>query len=51
LITLSVGYTLKPVPLASSSEKNWRIREVVKAFYVDHSVMLVDEERDVFGDT
>ncbi|KAH8994987.1 Metallo-dependent phosphatase-like protein [Lactarius akahatsu] len=47
LSALSVEYTLK---LVSSSEKRWREREVVKALYVDHSVTLVDEERDVFGD-
>jgi len=50
LSALSVEYTLKPIPLLSSSEKKWREREVVKALYVDHSVILVDEERDIFGD-
>jgi len=50
LSALSIEYTLKPVPPLSSSEKKWREREVVKALYVDHSVMLVEEEREVFGD-
>jgi hypothetical protein len=42
-----VEYTLEDVP---SSEKKWREKEVVKAVYVDRSVVLVDEERDIFGD-
>jgi hypothetical protein len=46
-----VEYTLENVPSSSSSEKNnWREKEVVKALYVDRSVILVDEERDIFGD-
>lgn len=48
---LSVEYTLESVPSSSSSEKNrWREKEVVKAMYVGRSVVLVDEERDIFGD-
>lgn len=48
---LSVEYTLENVPSSSSPEKNkWREKEVVKAVYVDRSVVLVDEERDIFGD-
>lgn len=48
---LSVEYTLENVPSSSSSEKNkWREKEVVKAVYVDRSVVLVDEERDIFAD-
>jgi hypothetical protein len=50
LSALRIDYTLKPASLSSSSEKKWREQEVVKALYVDHSVVLVDEERDVFGD-
>jgi hypothetical protein len=39
------------MPSSSSLEKNkWREKEVVKAMYVDRSVVLVDEERDIFGD-
>ena len=49
LSALSIDYTLTPVP-SSSSEKKWREQEVVRAVYVDHSVILVDEGRDVFGD-
>jgi hypothetical protein len=46
-----VEYTLENVPSSSSSEKNkWREKEVVKAVYVDRSVVLVDEERDIFAD-
>jgi hypothetical protein len=50
LSALSVEYTLEGVPSSSSSEKKWREKEVVKAVYVDRSVVLVDEERDIFGD-
>jgi hypothetical protein len=52
LSALSVEYTLESVPSASSSEENrWREKEVVKAVYIDRSaVVLVDEERDIFGD-
>ncbi|KAI9511831.1 Metallo-dependent phosphatase-like protein [Russula earlei] len=50
LSALSVEYSLKPVLPPSSSEKQWREQEVVKAIYLDHSVILVDEERDIFGD-
>ena len=46
---LSVEYSLENVP-SSSSEKKWTEREVVEAVYVDHSVVLVDEVRDIFGD-
>jgi len=50
LSALSVEYTLENVPSSSSSEKNkWRENEVVKAVYVDRSVVLVDEERYIFG--
>jgi hypothetical protein len=49
LSALSIDYSLKPAP-SSSSEKKWREREVVKALYVNHSVILVEEERDAFGD-
>jgi hypothetical protein len=30
--------------------KKWREKEIVRALYPDRSVVLVDEERDVFGD-
>jgi hypothetical protein len=43
-----VEYTLEDV--TSSSEKRWREKEVVTAMYVDRSVVLVDEERDILGD-
>jgi hypothetical protein len=49
LSALSVEYTLEDAP-SSSSEKKWTEREVVKAVYVGHSVVLVDEVRDIFGD-
>jgi len=49
LSALSVEYTLENVP-SSSSEKKWTEKEVVKAVYVDNSVVLVDEARDIFGD-
>jgi len=49
LSALSVEYALENVP-SSSSEKKWTEKEVVKAVYVDHSVVLVDEVRDIFGD-
>jgi hypothetical protein len=38
-----------PVP-SSSSLKKWSEKEIVKAVYLDRSVVLVEEERDVFGD-
>jgi len=31
-------------------EKKWREKEIVKAMYIDGSVILVDSERDIFGD-
>jgi hypothetical protein len=43
-----VEYTLKDV--RSSSSYKWREKEVVKAVYVNRTVVLVDEERDIFGD-
>jgi hypothetical protein len=49
LSALSIEYTLEDAP-SSSSEKKWTEREVVRAVYVDHSVVLVDEVRDIFGD-
>jgi len=49
LSALSMKYTLVPVP-SSSSLKEWREKEIVRAVYLDRSVVLVDEERDVFGD-
>jgi hypothetical protein len=46
-----VEYILKEVRSSTSSEKNrWREKEVVKAVYVNRTVVLVDEERDIFGD-
>jgi hypothetical protein len=39
-----------PVPSASSLLKEWREKEIVRAVYLDRSVVLVDEERDIFGD-
>jgi len=39
-----------PVPSSVSSEKKWREKEIVKALYLDGSAILVDEERDIFGD-
>ncbi|KAH9960883.1 Metallo-dependent phosphatase-like protein [Russula dissimulans] len=50
LSALSVEYTLEPVLSSSSSEKKWREQEVVKAIYIDRSVVLVDEGRDILGD-
>jgi len=44
-----VEYTLEPVS-SSSSLKKWREKEAVKAIYIDRSVVLVDEGRDIFGD-
>jgi len=44
-----VEYILENVP-STSSEKKWTEKEVVKALYVDRSVVLVDEVRDIFGD-
>jgi hypothetical protein len=35
---------------SSSSEKKWREKEIVKALYLNGSVVLVDEERDIFDD-
>ena len=44
-------YILEDVRSSSSSEKNkLREKEVVKAVYVNRTVVLVDEERDIFGD-
>jgi hypothetical protein len=50
LSALSIEYTLVPVRSSSSSEKKWREKEIVRAVYIDRSAILVDEERDVFGD-
>jgi len=50
LSALSIEYTLVPVPSASSLLKEWREKEIVRAVYLDRSVVLVDEERDIFGD-
>jgi hypothetical protein len=50
LSALSIEYALKPVSSPSSSEKKWREQEIVKAIYPDHSMILVDEQRDVFSD-
>ncbi|KAI0300881.1 Metallo-dependent phosphatase-like protein [Russula brevipes] len=50
LSALSVEYALEPVPSSSSLGKKWREQEVVRAIYIDHSVVLVDETRDIFGD-
>jgi hypothetical protein len=45
-----VEYILEDVRSSSSSEKNkLREKEVVKAVYVNRTVVLVDEERDIFG--
>jgi len=49
LSALSIEYTLVPVS-SSSSLKKWSEKEIVRAVYLDRSVALVDEERDVFGD-
>jgi len=48
LSALSVEYILENVP-SPSSEKKWTEKEVVKAVHLDHSVILVDEVRDIFG--
>jgi predicted ribosome quality control (RQC) complex YloA/Tae2 family protein len=39
-----------PARSSASSEKKWREKEIVKALYLDGSVILVDEERDILDD-
>ena len=47
---LSVEYSLEDIPSSSSLEKMWKEKEVVKAVYVNSTVVLVDEDREIFGD-
>jgi hypothetical protein len=39
-----------PIPSSVSSEKRWREKEILKAIYVDRSVILADEGRDILGE-
>ena len=49
LSALEITYTLTPFTDASG-EKKWHEREVVKALYVDHAVLIADDKREVVGD-
>ncbi|TBU33290.1 Metallo-dependent phosphatase-like protein [Dichomitus squalens] len=49
LSALSVTYTLTPSKVVNG-EKRWHEKEIVKALYVDHEVLLADDEREVVGD-
>ena len=49
LSALEVTYTLTPHKDALGAKK-WHEKEVVKALYVDHEVLLADDEREAVGD-